>query len=77
MNIMVLILGKRVKYLLLFCVRLLIKKNSGLSFIGAGVGNVLGSIVSGRLSDYLLIRSSNQRGGISKAEDRLTLNAWY
>lgn len=53
------------------------KKNPGLSFIGAGVGNVLGSIVSGRLSDYLLIRSSNQRGGISKAEDRLTLNAWY
>ncbi|KAI7896717.1 major facilitator superfamily domain-containing protein [Mucor mucedo] len=49
---------------------------TGLSFIGAGIGNVLGSIVSGRLSDYLLIRSSNQRGGLSKAEDRLTLNAW-
>ncbi|KAL9538045.1 hypothetical protein MBANPS3_011242 [Mucor bainieri] len=49
---------------------------TGLSFIGAGLGNVLGSIVSGRLSDYLLIRSSKQRGGISKAEDRLTLNAW-
>ncbi|CEP16072.1 hypothetical protein [Parasitella parasitica] len=41
-----------------------------------GIGNVLGSVVSGRLSDYLLIRSSNKRGGISKAEDRLTLNAW-
>ena len=49
---------------------------TGLSFIGAGLGNVLGSIVSGRLSDYLLIRSSRKRGGISKAEDRLTLNAW-
>ncbi|KAI8637463.1 major facilitator superfamily domain-containing protein, partial [Parasitella parasitica] len=49
---------------------------TGLSFLGAGIGNVLGSIVSGRLSDYLLIRSSNRRGGISKAEDRLTLNAW-
>lgn len=48
----------------------------GLSFIGAGLGNVLGSIVSGRLSDYLLIRSSKKRGGSSKAEDRLTLNAW-
>jgi MFS family permease len=52
-------------------------KYSGLSFIGAGLGNVLGSIVSGKLSDYLLIRSKNRRGGISKAEDRLTLNAWY
>ncbi|KAL7315116.1 hypothetical protein PS15m_006610 [Mucor circinelloides] len=49
---------------------------TGLSFIGAGLGNVLGSIVSGRLSDYLLIRSSKKRGGNSKAEDRLTLNAW-
>ncbi|GAN10654.1 MFS general substrate transporter [Mucor ambiguus] len=49
---------------------------TGLSFIGAGLGNVLGSIVSGILSDYLLIRSSKQREGISKAEDRLTLNAW-
>lgn len=49
----------------------------GLSFLGAGIGNVLGSIVSGRLSDYLLARSSQMRGGVSKAEDRLTLNAWY
>lgn len=37
---------------------------------------MLGSLVSGRLSDYLLLRSKNQRGGVSKAEDRLTLNAW-
>ncbi|CAO3627073.1 unnamed protein product [Mucor hiemalis] len=49
---------------------------TGLSFLGAGLGNVLGSLVSGRLSDYLLLRSKNQRGGVSKAEDRLTLNAW-
>ncbi|KAI9269748.1 major facilitator superfamily domain-containing protein [Helicostylum pulchrum] len=49
---------------------------TGLSFIGAGIGNVLGSIVSGRLSDYLLVRSCNQRDGISKPEDRLTLNTW-
>lgn len=48
----------------------------GLSFIGAGIGNVLGAIVSGRLSDYLLVRSCNQRDGISKPEDRLTLNTW-
>ncbi|KAI9476379.1 MAG: major facilitator superfamily domain-containing protein [Benjaminiella poitrasii] len=49
---------------------------TGLSFLGAGIGNVLGSLVSGRLSDYLLKRSSQKRGGIYKAEDRLTLNAW-
>ncbi|KAI8975401.1 major facilitator superfamily domain-containing protein [Mycotypha africana] len=49
---------------------------TGLSFIGAGIGNVLGSVISGKLSDYLLIRASRKRGGISKAEDRLTLNAW-
>lgn len=50
--------------------------SKGLSFLGAGLGNVLGSLVSGRLSDYLLLRSKTQRGGVSKAEDRLTLNAW-
>ncbi|KAI9026627.1 major facilitator superfamily domain-containing protein [Phycomyces nitens] len=49
---------------------------TGLSFIGAGVGNLIGSFVSGRLSDYLLKRARRQRGGKSKAEDRLTLNAW-
>lgn len=48
----------------------------GLSFLGAGVANVLGSFISGRLSDYLLIRSAAKRGGVAKAEDRLTLNAW-
>ncbi|RCH97963.1 hypothetical protein CU098_010317 [Rhizopus stolonifer] len=49
---------------------------TGLSFLGAGIGNVLGSIVSGRLSDYLLARTSRKRGGVSKAEDRFTLNTW-
>ncbi|KAL0094622.1 major facilitator superfamily domain-containing protein [Phycomyces blakesleeanus] len=49
---------------------------TGLSFVGAGVGNLIGSFVSGRLSDYLLKRARRQRGGKSKAEDRLTLNAW-
>lgn len=49
----------------------------GLTFIGAGIGNLLGSFLSGRLSDYFLAKSKERRGGISKAEDRITLNAWY
>ncbi|KAI8370656.1 major facilitator superfamily domain-containing protein [Radiomyces spectabilis] len=49
---------------------------TGLSFLGAGIGNLLGSLVAGRLSDYLLKRSRRQRGGIARAEDRLTSNAW-
>jgi hypothetical protein len=48
----------------------------GLSFLGAGIANVLGSFISGRLSDYILIRSAAKRDGVAKAEDRLTLNAW-
>ncbi|KAI7872314.1 major facilitator superfamily domain-containing protein [Spinellus fusiger] len=55
---------------------LLIAIQTGLSFIGAGVGNLIGSYVSGRLSDYLLKRSRQQRGGECKVEDRITLNAW-
>ncbi|KAI8391752.1 major facilitator superfamily domain-containing protein [Radiomyces spectabilis] len=49
---------------------------TGLSFLGAGIGNVLGSFVSGKLSDRLLKRARAQRGGVARAEDRLTLNAW-
>ncbi|KAL0087552.1 major facilitator superfamily domain-containing protein [Phycomyces blakesleeanus] len=49
---------------------------TGLSFLGAGIGNVLGAIVSGRLSDLFLRRARDRRGGLSVKEDRLTLNAW-
>ncbi|KAI7903259.1 major facilitator superfamily domain-containing protein [Cokeromyces recurvatus] len=49
---------------------------TGLSFLGAGLGNVIGSLVSGQLSDYFLKKSSEKRGGIYKAEDRLTPNTW-
>lgn len=44
--------------------------------MGAGLGNILGSIVSGRVSDYLLKEARKRRGGAAKREDRLTLNAW-
>ncbi|KAI7865509.1 major facilitator superfamily domain-containing protein, partial [Spinellus fusiger] len=49
---------------------------TGLSFLGAGIGNVLGAIVSGRLSDLFLKKARDQRGGLSVKEDRLTLNTW-
>lgn len=49
---------------------------TGLSYLGAGMGNILGSFVSGRVSDYLLKRARQKRGGAPKAEDRLTINAW-
>ncbi|KAI8343427.1 major facilitator superfamily domain-containing protein [Chlamydoabsidia padenii] len=49
---------------------------TGLSFLGAGLGNLLGSFLSGNISDYLLKRSREKRGGKALTEDRLTLNAW-
>lgn len=51
--------------------------NVGLSFLGAGIGNVLGSLVSGHVSDYLIKKARASRGGVAKTEDRLTMNAWY
>ncbi|RCH83713.1 hypothetical protein CU098_007768, partial [Rhizopus stolonifer] len=49
---------------------------TGLSYLGAGVGNLLGSILGGMLSDRLLLRSRRLRGGASVVEDRLTANLW-
>lgn len=48
----------------------------GLSFLGAGIGNFMGTMVGGRLSDALLLRSRRLRGGASLLEDRLTANIW-
>lgn len=48
---------------------------TGLSYLGAGIGNLLGSIVGGRLSDRLMARNRKLRGR-SMVEDRLTLNLW-
>ncbi|ORX45274.1 MFS general substrate transporter [Hesseltinella vesiculosa] len=49
---------------------------TGLSFLGAGLGNLIGSFVSGRLSDCLLKQARANRGGRALTEDRITLNAW-
>lgn len=49
---------------------------AGLSFLGAGVGNLTGAVVNGFLSDRLLLRARAKRGGRHKVEDRLGLNLW-
>ncbi|KAG2177313.1 hypothetical protein INT43_007970 [Umbelopsis isabellina] len=49
---------------------------TGLSFLGAGIGNFMGTLIGGRLSDYLLLRSRRLRGGAHLLEDRLTANLW-
>ncbi|KAI8373883.1 major facilitator superfamily domain-containing protein [Blakeslea trispora] len=49
---------------------------TGLSYLGAGIGNVLGSILNGYLSDRLLLRARRLRGGAAVVEDRLTANLW-
>jgi predicted MFS family arabinose efflux permease len=49
---------------------------TGLCYLGAGIGNLSGAMVGGRLSDRLLLRSRCLRGGKPKVEDRLTANIW-
>ncbi|RCI01818.1 hypothetical protein CU098_005540 [Rhizopus stolonifer] len=49
---------------------------TGLCYLGAGIGNICGTMVGGKLSDRLLLRSRRLRGGIPHSEDRLTANIW-
>lgn len=49
---------------------------TGLSYLGAGVGNLLGAVVGAQLSDRLLLRARERRGGDAVVEDRLTFNLW-
>lgn len=44
--------------------------------MGAGIGNFMGTLIGGKLSDYLLLRSRRLRGGAHLLEDRLTANLW-
>lgn len=43
----------------------------GLSYVSCCIGVVVGSIVSGRLSDWLTIKLARRNGGIMEAEHRL------
>lgn len=51
----------------------------GLSYLGAGIGNLSGSMLGGRLSDRLLLAARARRGEGAPhvAEDRLTINFWF
>ncbi|KAK9718044.1 hypothetical protein K7432_005773 [Basidiobolus ranarum] len=49
---------------------------TGLTYLGAGVGNIIGSFAGGMLSDYFLKKARSARGGQNIPEDRLGLNAW-
>ncbi|PHZ14777.1 MFS general substrate transporter [Rhizopus microsporus ATCC 52813] len=48
----------------------------GLTFISPGLGEVIGSLFSGKLSDFFLNRARAKRGGIAVPEDRLAPNVW-
>lgn len=45
---------------------------TGLCYLGAGVGNVSGAFIGARLSDSLLLHSRRLRGGKAVTEDHLT-----
>ncbi|KAI8136917.1 major facilitator superfamily domain-containing protein [Fennellomyces sp. T-0311] len=49
---------------------------TGLSYLGGGVGNLCGAVVNTLMSDRLLLRARANRGGRAKVEDRLAINLW-
>lgn len=48
----------------------------GLSFISPGLGEVIGSLLSGKFSDIYLNRQRAKRDGKAVPEDRLAPNVW-
>lgn len=49
----------------------------GLTFISPGLGEVIGSLISGKLSDIFLNRAKEKRAdGVAIPEDRLAPNVW-
>lgn len=44
--------------------------------LGAGIGNIVGAYLHGYLSDQLLLRAREKRGGRHRVEDRLSWNLW-
>ncbi|ORX80186.1 MFS general substrate transporter [Basidiobolus meristosporus CBS 931.73] len=49
---------------------------TGITYLGAGCGNILGSCVGGVLSDYFMRQASKRRGGTNIPEDRLAPHMW-
>ncbi|KAF9581876.1 hypothetical protein BGW38_000947 [Lunasporangiospora selenospora] len=49
---------------------------TGLTYLGAGVGSVLGSVLGGKLSDLSLMRNKDKNNGELVLEDRLAPNMW-
>ncbi|KAG2219778.1 hypothetical protein INT45_008869 [Circinella minor] len=49
---------------------------TGLSYLGAGVGNLCGAFINTFLSDRLLLRARAKRGGHALVEDRIGINVW-
>ncbi|KAI7848103.1 major facilitator superfamily domain-containing protein [Circinella umbellata] len=48
----------------------------GLCYVGAGVGHILGAFTNGYLSDKLLLRAREKRGGKHNIDDRISANLW-
>ncbi|KAF9182070.1 hypothetical protein BGZ51_004979 [Haplosporangium sp. Z 767] len=49
----------------------------GLTYLGAGAGSVLGSILGGKLSDKNMMRGKEKNGGELLLEDRLSFSMWF
>ncbi|KAI1300686.1 hypothetical protein EDD11_006048 [Mortierella claussenii] len=54
----------------------LIESQVGLTYLGAGAGSILGSILGGKMSDLSLMRAKERNGGELLLEDRLSANMW-
>ncbi|CAO3570656.1 unnamed protein product [Mortierella alpina] len=48
----------------------------GLTYLGAGAGSVMGSVLGGKMSDLSLMRAQRKNGGDLVLEDRLSVNMW-
>ncbi|KAF9173020.1 hypothetical protein BGX20_004307 [Mortierella sp. AD010] len=54
----------------------LIESQVGLTYLGAGFGSIVGSVLGGKLSDMSMARAKKKNGGEAVLEDRLSINMW-
>jgi MFS family permease len=47
-----------------------------LLYLGNSLGYLIGSLLGGRWSDYVFVRSASKHGGELQAEDRFGINTW-